>query len=202
VLGPRAIGTDLLTAARARNYRRGANVVGADAGYIRASGTSFAAPLVAGAASLLLAVNPALGPAEVERMLLHSARDIEAPGVDHLTGYGRLDAAAALAADPAFYVEAAIDRVEVASTARGPVARLVGTADAEKFAGARIEIGAGEAPSGWKAVEGGPARPVRHGVIGEIPAAAFQGSAVWTLRVTASHANGRTREARYLLRLN
>lgn len=202
ILGPRAIGTDLLAAAGARNYRRGANVVGADAGYIRATGTSFAAPLVAGTASLLLAANPALSAEQVERMLLHSAQDIEAPGVDHLTGYGRLDGAAALKADPAFYVDAAIDRVEVASTSRGPVARVIGTADAEKFAGVRIEIGAGEAPSAWKAVEAGPGRPVRKDVIGEIPAAAFQGSAAWTLRVIVSHANGRTREARYLLRLN
>ncbi|HEY7739770.1 MAG TPA: S8 family serine peptidase [Steroidobacteraceae bacterium] len=202
VLGPRAIGTDLVAAARARNYLRGENVVGGDAGYIRASGTSFAAPLVAGAASLLLAANPSLSAAQVERMLLHSARDIETPGVDHLTGYGRLDVAAALRADPAFFLDAAIARVEVANAARGPVARVIGTADAEQFAGARIEIGAGESPSAWKPVEGGPARPVRNGVLAEIPAAAFQGSGVWTLRIVASHANGRTREARYLLRLN
>lgn len=202
VLGPRAIGTDLMAAAGARDYRRGDNVVGADAGYIRASGTSFAAPLVAGTASLLLAANPALSAAQVERMLLHSARDIEAPGIDQLTGYGRLDAVAALAADPAFFVDAAIDRVEVANTARGAVARVIGTADADRFAGARIEIGAGETPTGWKPVGGGPTGPVRKDVLGEIPAAAFQGSAVWTLRLVSSHANGRTREARYLLRLN
>lgn len=202
VLGPRAIGTDLLAAARARNYRRGANVVGPDAGYIRATGTSFAAPLVSGVASLLIAANPALSAEQVERMLTQSARDIEAPGFDHLTGYGRLDAVAALAADPSFFVEAAITRVEVAQGANGPVARVLGTVDAESFAGARIEIGAGERPAAWKAVPGGPTKPVQEGVLGEIPASAFQGAAVWTLRVIASHANGRTREARYLLRLN
>jgi subtilisin family serine protease len=202
VLGPRAIGTDLLAAAGARNYRRGDNAVGPDAGYMRATGTSFAAPLVAGAASLLFAANPSLSAAQVERMLLHSARDIEAPGVDHLSGYGRLDATAAMAADPAFFVDSAIARVEVAQSSSGPVARLIGVADADRYAGAKIEIGAGEHPSSWKPVAGGPARPVRDGVLAEIPAAAFQGSSVWTLRVVTSHANGRAREARYLLRLN
>jgi subtilisin family serine protease len=202
VLGPRAIGTDLLAAAGARDYRRGDHAVGPDAGYIRATGTSFAAPLVAGAASLLFAANPSLSAAQVERMLLHSARDIEAPGVDQLSGYGRLDVAAALAADPAFYVDASIARVEVAQGAKGPVARVIGSADADRFAGARLEIGAGERPTAWKAVEGGPSKPVRDGVLAEVPAAAFGGSAVWTVRIIASHANGRTREARYLLRLN
>ncbi len=89
VLGPRAIGTDLLAATRVRDYRHGANIVGPDAGYIRATGTSFAAPLVAGVASLLIAANPSL--------------------------------------------DAAIDRVEVATTPRGPVARLIGTADTERL---------------------------------------------------------------------
>ncbi len=202
VLGPRAIGTDLLAAARVKGYRRGANIVGPDAGYIRATGTSFAAPLVAGVASLLFAAHPSLGAADVERILLQSARDIETPGVDRVSGYGRLDAAAALAADPRFFVEAAIDRVEVATTPGGPVARVIGTADAERFAGARIEIGKGETPAKWLPVEGALSAPVRAGTLREIPAAVFQGSAVWTLRLLTAHANGRTREARFLLKLN
>lgn len=202
VLGPRAIGTDLLAAARVKDYKRGANIVGPDAGYIHATGTSFAAPLVAGVASLLFAANPSLSTMQVERMLLQSAKDIESPGVDPLTGYGRLDAAAALSADPDFFVEAAIKSVEVATTARGPAARVIGTADAERFAGAHIEIGTGEHPSAWTRVEGVLSKPVREGTLGEIPAATFKGSAAWTLRVVVRHANGRTREARFLLRLN
>ncbi len=44
------------------------------AGYVAASGTSFAAPAVAAVASLMLAVNPALGLAQLEQGLRASAR--------------------------------------------------------------------------------------------------------------------------------
>lgn len=201
VLGPRAIGTDLLVSARARNYHRGANVVGPDAGYIRATGTSFAAPLVAGTASLLLAANPALSPLQVERMLLHSARDIEAPGVDHLTGYGRLDATAALAADPAFFVEANIARVAAAMAGQEQVLEVFGTADADRLQGARLEYAAGENPGAWKRAGAELRAPLRDALLGRIPASELRTAPVWTLRIVAMHANGRERESRFRLAL-
>ena len=154
ILGPRAMGTDLMLASRVKNYRRGANVVGPDAGYIHASGTSFAAPLVAGVASLLLAANPDLTAAQVERMLLQSARDIESPGVDPLTGYGRLDAAAALTADPAFFVDAQIARIAAGTAGGAQVLEVFGTADADRLKSARLEYGGGRQPDDMEARRG------------------------------------------------
>ncbi|MBA3436572.1 MAG: S8 family serine peptidase, partial [Thermoleophilaceae bacterium] len=62
-------------------------------------GTSMAAPHVAGAAALVIAsrrlgANPA--PADVERLLENTARDIGQPGFDRDYGHGLLDVAAAL----------------------------------------------------------------------------------------------------------
>ncbi|MDQ3644573.1 MAG: S8 family serine peptidase [Actinomycetota bacterium] len=62
-------------------------------------GTSMAAPHVAGAAALVIAsrrlgANP--GPADVERLLENTARDIGEPGFDNRYGKGLLDVAAAL----------------------------------------------------------------------------------------------------------
>ena len=66
-------------------------------GVTRASGTSFAAPLVTGAASLIQDRWPwfASKPAETAEILLRSARDLGEPGVDPVYGVGLLDITAA-----------------------------------------------------------------------------------------------------------
>jgi subtilisin family serine protease len=81
--------------------------------YLRQAGTSMATPHVSGVAALLLSANPALTVAEVESIVRHTAADgvgspdLDTPGYDPYYGWGRLDAAAAVAsafappADPA-----------------------------------------------------------------------------------------------------
>ena len=61
-------------------------------GYGSQSGTSFAGPVAAGVAALVLAVNPALSGAEVESVLEVSAVDLGDPGWDPRFGHGRVDA--------------------------------------------------------------------------------------------------------------
>jgi subtilisin family serine protease len=65
--------------------------------YTQGSGTSFAAPLVSGAAAWLWTVRPELDASQVFEILRKSARDVDAPGRDDLTGFGILDVPAALA---------------------------------------------------------------------------------------------------------
>ncbi len=60
-------------------------------GYVPASGTSFAAPHVAGAVGLLAAVRPELSDTDFQHILRESADDIGAPGYDAPTAYGRLN---------------------------------------------------------------------------------------------------------------
>jgi len=74
--------------------------------YRHARGTSFAAPQVSAAATLVFAQNPGLKASQVANLLERSADDLNstngcaacAPGRDALSGWGRLDVAAALAA--------------------------------------------------------------------------------------------------------
>jgi hypothetical protein len=61
-------------------------------------GTSMAAPHVSGVVALLKSVNPGLGPSTIQRLLRSTARDIGDPGWDELTGYGIVDAEAAVLA--------------------------------------------------------------------------------------------------------
>ena len=53
-------------------------------------GTSVASPYVAGVAALLLTLEPGLSAAEVEARLIAGAIDMESPGRDDNTGYGRV----------------------------------------------------------------------------------------------------------------
>lgn len=76
-----------------------------NSGYSTASGTSLAAPHVAGVAALLVGLRPDLTPTRVKEIMQESATKVAGmngqPRTD-LYGYGRLNAQAALAALPAF----------------------------------------------------------------------------------------------------
>ncbi len=65
--------------------------------YWRWSGTSFAAPIVSGAAALVWEAFPYFDNDLVRQTLLGTATDIGDPGVDDVFGYGRLDIARAVA---------------------------------------------------------------------------------------------------------
>lgn len=72
--------------------------------YASVSGTSFAAPHVAGTMALLRQANPATSVVELEQALTGSAIDLGAVGADNQSGYGIIDAVAAndlLASNPA-----------------------------------------------------------------------------------------------------
>lgn len=59
-------------------------------------GTEYASAFVAGAAALVLSIDPSLAPAQVETILRASARDLGTPGTDPLYGAGLVNAMAAV----------------------------------------------------------------------------------------------------------
>lgn len=67
-------------------------------GYQSMSGTSMACPVVTGVAALVMAANPQLSPAEVRDILCDTATDLYTKGKDAQTGYGAVNARAAVAA--------------------------------------------------------------------------------------------------------
>lgn len=66
--------------------------------YQQLSGTSMAAPHVAGLAALIWSANPALTNEQVARLVENAAQDLGPPGKDQLFGSGRIDAYAAVRA--------------------------------------------------------------------------------------------------------
>jgi subtilisin family serine protease len=68
-----------------------------DSGYDALSGTSFAAPLVVGAAAWVWTERPTLNNGQLFELLRTSARDLDPPGYDQATGYGLVNIPNALA---------------------------------------------------------------------------------------------------------
>lgn len=86
--------------------------------YGAVSGTSFASPITAAVAALVMAANPALSSTQVENILFSTAGDLGTAGRDDYYGHGRVDAAAA--------VQAAINAKTVApSDTQAPTAAVI-----------------------------------------------------------------------------
>lgn len=199
VVSLRARRTDFMFNRPDSSYEPGAAFLGDDSRYYRATGSSFAAAITSGVASLVWSQRPTLTHTEVQRILEQSARDVESPGRDRFTGYGIVDAKAAMEADPAFYLQAAILGVRRMEQDRQKFLQVVGTADANEFSGARLEIGLGESPASWIAIEGELGQPVALGKLGQIPIDQFLGAPTWTVRLLVDHGDGTQREARYVI---
>jgi type VII secretion-associated serine protease mycosin len=76
------------------------NLIGArPGGYWRVQGTSFAAPLVTGAAALVRARYPRMDAANVINRLIRTAADLGTPGRDDRYGFGLVDPLAAVTAE-------------------------------------------------------------------------------------------------------
>ena len=200
VLSLRARQTDVMVQAD-KDYVPGSNIVGTGGLYYHLSGTSFSAPFVAGVASLLFSINQDLTPAQVKRMILQSARDIEDPGFDWLTGYGMLDAAAAIKADPAFFVDARLTDVGLVERNGQSFLQPVGTAVSDKFKRAWIEVGQGKSPKKWVKASAEMNKGVTDGALALVGVQHFTGGGDWTLKLVVEHRDGRRREARYSLAL-
>ncbi|UVW29485.1 S8 family serine peptidase [Massilia sp. H6] len=76
-------------------------------GYGAVNGTSFASPVAAGVAALMMSAAPSLSASQVESLLFSSAVDLGTAGRDNDFGYGRVDAKAAVLA-----AQAAVQKVD------------------------------------------------------------------------------------------
>lgn len=99
---------DSLTGAETVLAAPGSGLIGARPGgkYNEVAGTSFAAPLVSAAAALIRSQSPQLSAPNVIQRLISTARDEGAPGRDTQYGFGLVDPAAALTANPIMNVNA------------------------------------------------------------------------------------------------
>jgi subtilisin family serine protease len=113
--------------------------------YFSLQGTSMAAPHVSGAAALIVQLHPTYTAEQIRQVLRTSAIDFSGSGFNPWYGYGRLDAANAVAATQV-PLEAKFISPRDGSAAFGPTA-LVGSARGPGFHHYVVEIGTGQFPT-------------------------------------------------------
>jgi thermitase len=92
------------------------------------SGTSFASPIVAASAALVISRRPDLTPEQVDTALLLSAKDLGTAGLDIYFGAGRVEAAAAVqraSGMPVNTVDTSAPSVSIAAPTGGTVASTI-----------------------------------------------------------------------------
>jgi subtilisin family serine protease len=195
ILSLRARRTDFILLSQVKDYKAGESFVGPQNQFMRSSGTSFSAPLVSAVASLIWAKYPNLTNVQVERMLLESADDVEEPGWDNFTGAGRLNAVAALKADPNYFLTAKVSQVTPIKVDGKTAIQVSGTAVGNQLKSYELQLGQGEKPSSWKTVAKVEGKSVDDGVLGTFPVKEITAKGKWFVRLVVQDGR-KVKEAR------
>ena len=166
--------------------------------YGNATGSSFSAPQVAGAAALLRSIRPSLTPASVRSILTTRAADLEEENWDHTTGSGRLDVADALLGALPGNTEIAAPAHNSGTDASQPLP-VVGTALHPNFASYSLSYAEGTTDLN----RGDPWIPIREPVTRQVQRDTLGtwdvqdlAEGEYTLRLVTTLADGRTVEDR------
>jgi subtilisin family serine protease len=154
--------------------------------YTRADGTSMATPHVSGAAALILTQHPNYVNEDVRQALRVSAADLGQAGFDTTFGYGRLDAAAALALPDV--LQAKIQSPADSTHVKAPTT-ISGLAQGSSFYEYVLDYGAGYSPTNWVTIQTSTT-PVSGGTLGTFDPSTFP-EGTYTVRLTVYDPTGR-----------
>ena len=171
--------------------------------YYAQSGTSFSTPIVAATASLLLAKDPNLTNTQIEDILHRSADDRHAKGWDYESGAGVLNATAALKQEQKVPVTVKVNQLRTNRDKNGKLESVdvFGTVrgDFQEYA---IGVGKGANAGSFKEVAGPFKETAENAWITTIGKEHLRGSDDWLIQIDAKDAQGQSRTARSILRLN
>jgi hypothetical protein len=162
-------------------------------GYYKQSGTSFSTPMVTATASLVWAKNPALTAQQVADIIRQTATPIGKADWSDQTGFGMLNAAAALRAETSGKMLVSITNLHFNRDVRGRLTSLdiYGTVRGS-YKELNIEAGRGKQPMGFRTIAGPfhdqyDCRLIARLVIQDV----LRGSDEWVLRLKVSDDQGK-----------
>lgn len=162
--------------------------VGTD--YCHVSGTSMAAPHVAGLAALLLSVNPSLTNEEVRQLLRQGSDDLGTAGKDRDFGYGRINAVKTIALANTHPLTPVITSPTSRTTISGQSISITGSVGGPNFANYKVEIGKGRTPLSWTVVTTSTTQPTTDSVLATINSSQLsEGTNI--IRLTATDTTGK-----------
>ncbi|HZR81827.1 MAG TPA: S8 family serine peptidase [Candidatus Binatia bacterium] len=154
--------------------------------YVRQAGTSMASPHVAGVAALVRGLHPEYSPAQVRQAIRTGADDVGSAGVDVESGYGRVNAAGAVAL-AALDVE--IDSPAPRTLVTGTSLAIDGSASGAGFVSYTVEYGAAPTPATWTVLAGPISTPVSGATLATWDLASVP-DGDYVIRVRATNADG------------
>jgi subtilisin family serine protease len=161
--------------------------------YLRQAGTSMASPHVAGVAALVRAAHPDWTSEQVRGVIRFTAHDLDPAGWDNNSGYGRVDAAAAMGEPHALGPHLTGPLHSVPARIQTPI---TGAIDGDDLAEWTLDYGLGATPSGWIVIAQGTAAPATE-VLGTLdPMSDGSNDGTHTVRLRAWDSQGRVWEDR------
>ncbi|MCC6476912.1 S8 family serine peptidase [bacterium] len=150
-------------------------------------GTSFASPIVAGIAGLMLSVNDELTPDDVRSILISTCDDMRQEGWDSSSVAGRVNALHAVEA--AAFGSEAVARIHTPRIDSGVSGsfEVIGEAWGSAFESYSLQYGLGDNPATWISAETGSDRIIS-GMLGEITAPATD--TIMTIRLSVFATTG------------
>jgi len=164
--------------------------------YKNFQGTSASAPIVAGAAALLISQNPNRKNSDIQGILQSSAKDIGESGWDPLYGAGRVDILSAIHIKGTFSagILSPKNDVEIAQDSNA-LFPIIGSTGIPLFSSWSLEYGYGELPSSWIVLQKDSLFRVINDTLGYLPLYSLIDTTI-TIKLIVKQTNNKTIEYR------